>query len=323
MPPTATLIAFVIFSTAALLLGHASRVRGWLREEVSRTVHFHTIVWLWTATFVFSVWRLPVDLTGLWLIAIELLLVGGVGLAAIPIARLIGCDNKQTGVMAVACAVANIGITLGAFVCYCLVEPATDARAYAMTMTAVMQVAAILIMYPVCRHFGELGDRRVSTLKLIGMTFTDVRSLPLLGTTIGLVLALTRTPFPDAVESWHVVTVLFFTGCFSTYFGIGMRLHFGDAFRYVRQQVLLAVMRFGVSPLVVLAVITLSGWTMLPIEGSLRDVLMIQAAMPTAVMTVMLSNLFHLDVRLACMLWLWNTLLYLVLILPIVVFVMG
>ena len=322
MLPTVKFLIFVAFSTASLVLGYVSRRRNWFHEDVSRRLHFHTIVWIWTIVFAFSIWKLPITTEALWLVVVELILVAGVGLAVIPLARMIGCDRRQVGVMAVASGVANIGITLGAFLVICLVRPVEEGRAYAMAMTAVMQVLAIVVMYPVCVHFATGTAARRSPLRLILGTFIDVRSMPLAGSALGLTLAILDAPYPAWVDDHAVLDILFYLACFSTYVGIGMRLYLGDSLRFWRQHLLLAGVRFGLVPLVVWSVILFSGWTLMPIGPTLRDVLLIQAFMPSAVMTVMLANLFHLDVRLACVAWLWNTILFLLVPLPILLFLM-
>ena len=51
--------------------------------------------------------------------------------------------------------------------------------------------------------------------------------------------------------------------------------------------------------------------------------MMIQAFTPSALNLVIVSNLFHLDARLASVLWLWNTVIFCVVCLPLLIWWWG
>ncbi len=323
MSPTARFIAFALFSTAALVLGYLLRKRGLVHEDRSRPLHFGTMVFIWSPTALFSIWRMPLEPQVLWLFAVQLLLVAGVGLGSIPLARLIGCDRRQVGVMATAAGLGNIGLTLGAYLCYCLIEPRHEALAYAMGLTIIMHVLGVIVLFPVCRWFGEAepGDRSVAWLILVNLV--DVRSLAVHFALLGLILAVLAVPFPQQVEDYYVLDALFWLGGLGTYLGIGLRLRLADTFRFMPHNALLALIRFILNPLLILLLLLLTQLTPMPLTGAAWEVVLLQAFMPTAVMTVMLANLFHLDTRLASMTWVWNTLIFLVLVLPVLLVIFG
>jgi predicted permease len=175
-----------------------------------------------------------------------------------------------------------------------------------------MQVLGIVIVYPVARHFGhaERGDRSLG--RLIWVNFTDARSLLYWGAAAGAVLASCRVPLPEGVARWHVMDVIFYLGSFGGYFGIGLCLRLGRAVQDLKAHVILAAVRFIGIPIltgVMVYALHLAGVPLTPITSR---VVVIEAFMPTAIWTVMLANLFHLDVRLAGSLWLWNTVLFFV-----------
>ena len=53
-------LTFSVFNFASLCLGYTARRRGWVDEECSRPIHFHTVVWIWSAASLLSLWRIPI-----------------------------------------------------------------------------------------------------------------------------------------------------------------------------------------------------------------------------------------------------------------------
>ena len=72
----------------------------------------------------------------------------------------------------------------------------------------------------------------------------------------------------------------------------------------------------SVMPLVSLALVLLLGFKVLELPGA---VAMIQAFMPAAVNSVLLANLFGLNARMASALFVVNTAIFLLLVLPILI----
>jgi len=317
--PTAKFAIFVIFSIVSLLLGLAVRKKGLLAEDRSRDIHLHTILWTWSPAFFFALWNLPVAWSNVWLVVFQIVLVAGVGLSSIPLAKMVCQNRKQVGVFASACAISNIGITLGAFLCYSLIEasPDEDPIAYALAYTAVMQVVGIPVTFNICRHFGE-ADRGTPLWRMIIANFLDIRSTPLYFALAGWAMSLVL-PRPAIVKQVGIMDVLFLAGCFGTYVGIGMRLHVSHAFHYVKQHVALAGVRFLLVPAIIAGLIYLVRFGPEPLQLTPKaaEVLLLLSFMPTAVMSVMLANLFHLDARFATLAWIWNTALFLVIVLPV------
>ncbi len=317
MTPTALFIGFALFSVASLGAGYVMRKRDWMDEEWSRPMHFYTMVLIWSPTALFSIWRLPLQPEVLWLIAVQVVLVAGVGLGAIPLAKLLDRDPRRVGVMAAAAGLGNIGLTLGAYLCYLMIIPSDEALAYAMGLTIVMHVLGVIVLFPVCRYYGEAVPGESSLARLIVANLVDIRALAIHFALLGLILAILEVPFPLWVEKYYLLDALFWLGGLGTYLGIGLRLRFADAFRFMPHHGLLALIRFGLNPLLIFGLLVCTRLTPLPVEGAAWDVILLQSFMPTAVMTVMLANLFHLDTRLASMAFVWNTAIFLVFVLPV------
>ena len=142
------------------------------------------------------------------------------------------------------------------------------------------------------------------------------------GALVGVSLALLHVPFPESIDQWHVLDVLFYLGGFGGYFGIGLRLRLGDSRRYLKHHVLIASLKLVLMPLAALAVLALINLTPTPPLALMQRVVMVQSMVPSAIITVMIANVFHLDPRMASVAWVWNTLLFCGLSLPVILFVL-
>ncbi len=239
----------------------------------------------------------------------------------VPLAKAIGCSRPQVGVMALAAGTSNNGFTLGAFLCYSVLDPPEAALAYATAFVTVTSFSIVVLFYPLARHYGQDPSDDGSTLKLILSTFTDLRAMPLYAGITGVILAITQTPFPDVIQQWWLLDVLFYVCSFGAYLGIGLRLRLGDSFALMKHHALLAGVKFVAIPLIAAVLLVLIGLTPWPLDRLGQQVVRIETAMPVAIMTVMLANLFHLDVRMASALWVWNTVVFIAVPLGVILWV--
>lgn len=320
-PDAVRFVLVFAVSFAALGLGYASRRRGWLDERYSRAVHFHTVTWAWSAGALIALWRLRLAWENLWIIAIETAVIVLPALLMIPLARRIAQNRGQIGVLAAAAGVGNIGWTLGAYICFILIKPAGDALAVAGTAAAVLAIVNVLAIYPIAYRFGELAGG-VTLRRLMVRSLVMLPAMPLYAGAAGVTLAAT-TPFPEWVIDYYLVDVVLLTVAGGGYLGVGMRLRLGGGLQYLRQHLLLAVFTFGLGPAITLGLIALAGATAVPMTGVAPRVMFVEALMPAGVSCIIMANIFHLDTRLAASLWFWNTLAFLLLILPVLVWWLG
>ena len=316
-PKTLEFLAFTLFSGLCLLAGYIVRRNKWAREDLSKRIHFHTIVWVWSTASLLSMWRFPLRTQDLWLLLIVPIWVAAPGFAAIPICKKLKFSNSHTGVIACAAGMGNMGFTLGAYLCYLILEDSAAALAYGIAVVSIMQIASILLLYPIARHFGKQKDEDLPLKKLI-LTSFDLRAMPLYAATTGLLLATINLPAPVFLWDYHFIDLIFYLGAFGALFGIGMKLQFHNTLRYFKQQTLLVGIKFIFLPVLTLILIYLINITPLKTHALFNQVLIIECIMPTALMTVMMANLFHLDTKLASSLWFWNTAIFLCLPLPVI-----
>jgi len=335
-PRAIQFLAFVGFGVVSLVGGYVARRRGWVREERSRTLHFWTVAAIWSTVGLLGVWQLPPRLSNLWLVAIEPVLVVGPALLAIPLGRWFGATERQVGVLAVAAGLANLGFTLGGYLCYTLLteprlleQPGASpqavgdaALAYAIAQVSVMSVVGIVLLYPLARHFGGEREDDETIGALIYHSLVDWRALMLYAAVAGAALAYARVPFPGFVDRWYLMDGLFYLGGFTAYFGIGLRLHVGTTLRAVRYHAALAGVKFLLVPALTAGLLALSNlWPPGP-PLLLQRVMLVLSVMPTAIQTVIVANLFHLDARLASGLWLVNTAAFALIPLPVLLYLL-
>ncbi len=225
------------------------------------------------------------------------------------VALLIGCNRDQKGVMILSAALSNHGFTLGAYLCYAILEPADDAIAYGIAYVISMQLGMVLIFYPIAKHFGP--EDSGSLRKLIVGSFLTVRAMPMYTALFGLGLNLGGVAYPRAfIHEFYLLDVLIFLGAAGANFGIGLRFRFGDSFSIWKLHGGLALVQFVVHPLLAWGLVGLYGVMGITMGPLVRDVILVESFIPVALNAVIVSNLFHLDARTASSLWLWNTILF-------------
>lgn len=321
-PRTLRFLLFAGVGILCLVAGYTARRRNWLREEASQRVHFHTVTWFWTLAGVLGLWSLPLRAELLWLLLI-LPVTMGVGIAVIiPLAKLIGCTRPQVGVLAVGAAIINGGVTLGTYLCYCNLGMNERAWAYGAVIGSLNLILAVPMVYPIAQHCSMDHSHDMPAWRLILTSIFSVRSIGLLSGLVGILLAALGVPFPGWLRDYYVLDAVAYACAIGTYFGIGLRLRLGDSLHYLPQHALLAGVKFVLYPLTALVLLRLVAGLAVPLPALLQDAVMIQASVATGTSVVILANLFKLDARLASTLWLWNTVLFLVLPLPVILWAM-
>ncbi len=313
---TATLrfLLFTILSVGSVVVGYAGRKRGWMREEWSRPIHFHTATWAWGLGCLLTLWLTPLKASNLWIIPIEMLVVIVPTAAIIWPARRLGYNRAQAGVLVAAGGISNVGFSFGGYLCYLLIQPADEAVAYAGAVTVVLTVTMILAIYPLARHYGANAPGGMSVARLVLHNLLGAPAWPLYAAIIGLTLALAKVSFPRFITDWYLLDLVFYGTTVGAYLGAGLCLRFGAGERYLGAYLVLAASHFVFGPLLCLAMLYGVGFTPWSIDPVAARVLLFESAMPVGITCIILANVFHLDTRMACKVWLWNTVMFLVLL---------
>ncbi len=320
--PTIRFIIFALFSGVCLAGGYLARKRRAAAEQISRPLHLWTVVLVWSPVALVAFWHLPLDRDTFVLMTlqpVQMLIAWG---AAVLVARMLKCERGQTAVVILSAALSNQGFTLGAYLCYALLSPSDQALSYAMAFVTMMQVFMVLVFYPIARSYSsDTGTQAEPMGKLIRQNFLDIRAAPLYLALVGIMLSGFSVAIPSWIGEYHVMEILFFIGAIGSYAGIGLRLRLGDSRKYLKLHFALAAIRFALVPLAMMGVLAMLHFTPLGLGTLPRDVVVIEVFTPTAIAAVIVPNLFGLDARLASVLWLWNTIIWGAICLPVILLV--
>ena len=202
---------------------------------------------------------------------------------------------------------------MGGFVIFVLFG--SDALGLASLFFLLFPTIVVLLGYPVARHYGSHGPTQ-SLGRLLAKSLLDWRSMALPISLAGVGLSLGGVPMPAAVDEFRVVDVLVYAINVSAYFSIGLRLQVSQVPKLRGLIAGLAGTRFVLGLAtggLLIGVTFLTPW---PLHGMALPVAIIQSCVSTAVTAVALTNMFNLRPAEASALFITNTILYLVLILP-------
>lgn len=325
------------FSVIAIAAGYAARERGWLREEASRPVHWVTIVVLWSTAGLLSLWHLAPDPANLWVLLVVPLSVAVPAYLTLWLARVIGMSSRQAGVLVIAAGTGNSGFTLGAFLCYTLLptpgllaqatadgasahQLTYNALAYGVLTVMTMSASAVFLLFPLAYKMGDQGEDDLSLRTVMIRSFVNWKAMMFYLAAVGVTLAYLRVPFPEVVHDWYLLKILFYLGAGAAYFGVGLRLHLSQIRPHLKAHGLLAAIKFVALPLMTGALLLGASriGVVEPPPPLMVQSLLLLSFMPSAIQTVILSNLFHLDARMASSVWVVNTVLFFLLPLPVI-----
>jgi len=344
-PRTLEFFALAVISALSILAGYISRERGWLHEDTSRPVHWVTIVILWSSAGFFALWHLEPRIANLWVLAIEPLLVVIPAFLIIPLAKAIRLKRNQVGVLALAAGLRNSGFALGAFLAYAILpvgdllrqqagadgilapdvadKLSISALAYGLLIVMTMSMAVVIFLFPMVQHFAGDGEGGGPSLgRIIYKSFVDWKAMLFYASAAGIALAYAGVPVPRVIKDWYILKALIYVGSATAYFGIGLRLHVSHLRPHLKSHALVAGVKFLATPLLTLGLLIIANnLGLAPPPAMLEQSFILIAFMPTAIQTVIVANLFHLDARMAGSVWIVNTTLFIVVVLPIILLV--
>jgi predicted permease len=157
--------------------------------------------------------------------------------------------------------------------------------------------------------------KNLFSLKELINNFLNLQNMPLYAGIAALILHLMGFKRPDM----HVpIDAMLLLSIGLYYFTLGVNFSFGAFRSTAKEQILLAATKFIILPVIVFFILIFT-----PIDSEVKTIIMIQAFMPAAVYSVVTSILFDLDSKLASSLFVFNTLLFLIIIFPAILFFKG
>ena len=344
MDPRTEFFALAIVSALSIVAGYFCRERGLLHEDASRKIHWFTIVVLWSSAGFLGLWHLNPSAANLWVLAIEPLLVVIPAFLIIPLAKAIKLRRDQIGVLALAAGLRNSGFALGAFLAYAILPVgellrqhagpdgvlapdkaqalSISALAYGLLIVMTMSMAVVVFLFPLVQHFAGHHAGDASLGRLIYKSFVDWKAMLFYSSAAGIALAYLRVPVPGVIKDWYIMNGLIFVGSAAAYFGIGLRLHVDQVRPHLKSHAIVGGVKFIATPVLTLGLLVIArNLGTAPPPPLLDQTFLLMAFMPTAIQSVIVSNLFHLDARMAGSIWIVNTLVFICIVLPAILLI--
>ncbi len=314
------LVVSSLLILGSLTAGYVARKLRWLGETTARVLMTIVMIFGYSSVQFLAVWNAELSAELIWLPIIGGATIALMSLVGLSCARMFTSNRAEMGVFSIASGAPNTGVTMGGLVLLALYG---GRGLELMSIYCIMWMPMIVgVMYPIARHYspahagGSLG-------RLMLRSVFDWRSIGLPMAALGLALNFAGVARPPVVEDLHIVDVLAAATTAASYFSIGLGLSLRGVARIGRLIFGLALTRFIASGLVAAGLAWLVTVVGCQLSLELRNTLIILAVMPAAVATVGIANMFELRPSAASTLFVVNTLMFIVLIMPVVFWIFG
>ena len=291
-----------------MVSGYALRRAGVLKRSWARPLMAFNIVFGHSGVVLLCSWniRMKGELIFLTLTGLTLAMVNiGAG-------RLVGgmfsLPRRRLGAYTIASSMSNVGYTLGGLVCFLFLGE--EALGEQVIFVAYFSLYMVLAIYPVGRYYGESAQK--GFLRAVLASFFDVRSMPLVALAVGLGLNSCGIERPPALSP--ATTALIICATVISMTSVGVTVEVRAVRNYLRECVALAATKFLWTPFLGLVLCYAFG-----LEGLERKVVFVLSAMPCAVFSTVMAELFKLDTDLANSAFLTTTTFFLLAVLPVLV----
>lgn len=230
---------------------------------------------------------------------------------ALLLARVLGADRTEKGAILSCSMFSNTGPTLGMVICYVLFGDRGLYLAgwFIVLFAPVYYLAAfpLLSMFAPRGRPGQLSMAGSLRAALSNLFRNPVSIIPIAFTLLGIGMNLSGLPRPLLLN--HVVNrYLTYLSSAGFSLAIGMGFDFKRSLGYARHALLISAVKFLFTPLAAVVMLTVMGFMNLSDPLPARVVL-VESAMPTAILAVVAVKLFGLNENLANAVWILSTLL--------------
>lgn len=293
--------------------GYLATARLGLDENLARKLmNFVMIVLNWPAALV-AIWQMDMRLSVLAVPIVGVVLLLASSLFALFAFRFHDLDTRGRLTAVMAGGLANLSHTGGAFVCYALF----GLHGYALghLYLALWLPTVYVIWMPILKAWEQraLGRR-------VGFTrrdFLDARLMGLWGIGAGILLNFSGLRAPELLTKWYVMDPFIYAASGLTFFAIGMRLSISRLRNYIPLYFTLGAVKFLLTPAAAAVLLWLCADWLSGLPPVARNVIMVQSAAPCAVLMATMANVFDLDGRMGSALWVVNTAMFALVVVPV------
>jgi len=269
-------------------------------------------------SFMAAVWIVSFDnlrVVLLPVVGVTALLSGG--LIGLLVARLLKKSTQQATVLFCCGSFSNLG-AIGTLVCFMFLGEAGLALVALYRMFE--EIYYYTIGFPLARFYSGSSEEKQG----LGRRLVDVLKDPFVAAAlsaffIGLLLNLTSIPRPSFFEI--VIALSVPIGTFVLIVSIGLGMRFSSVGSYIRESLLISLIKFVAIPLIACSMAYLFGLHLIA-DGLPFKVVLILSSMPVAFNALVAASIYDLDLDLANSCWLVST-GALVIIMPLLYFLIS
>lgn len=263
------------------------------------------------------IWQLQLSTQLIWLPIIGLALMLTITVLSAAVFSLFDLDLKSRLTLILAGGLSNLGYTGGAFICYALFGMV--GLALANLYSVLWEPTAYFVFFPLLKTYELRRGGGTGGFKLSGML--DCRFLSIPAITVAVILNLAGTRPPAFIADFRIIDLFVYAASAMSFFAIGLRVNLSRLRNNVKMYFPLIGVKFILTPIMAILIITLLAATGQNLTGLVRKVIMVQSVMPSAVLTVTMSNVFDLDGPLASAVWVVTTAVFVTIVVPVLFFI--
>ncbi|MDY6969420.1 MAG: AEC family transporter [Spirochaetota bacterium] len=253
-----------------------------------------------------SIWGLSISLK-LILLPISGIVIVLIGmLLGYVLVNFLSLEEKSRATFLISSSMANHGFTMGGFICYLLLGE--TGLGLSMIFISYFMPYLILFIFPYAKISSKISNYKENFVRNF---IFNLQNMPI----YSVILALIFHAFDFKRPDFNFPVTLFLMISISIYyFSLGTSFSFDGLTKIIKENIFLASLKFLIIPITVYFLLKTVNLT-----SSLKAVIFIQSFMPAAVYSVISSILFDLDSKLASGLFIFNTVVFITIVLPILI----
>jgi predicted permease len=300
-------IKFVIFQIIIILpfiTGYISRRFIKNTQDTAKKIIRINLLSIEPLIVLWSIWGLTLSFDQVFLPLSGLALVIAGFLIGLFTVLFTGRKGPGRKTYLISSSLANSGFTMGGFICYLIAGEKGLGLSAIFTLYFMPYTFIFIFSYAKTNTVKKL-------LSLNGFieNFFNLQNMPLYAIMLALFLHVIGFKRPNVNIPLDAL-LLISIGLY--YFTLGLNFSLGDFKSTGKEQFLLAVTKFLILPIITIFILGLTH-----LDPGVKTIIIVQSFMPAAVYSVVSSILFDLDSRLASSLFVINTVIFLILVLPI------
>ncbi len=304
-------LKFAVFQAAIIvpfLIGSVQRNSLKDSEKLSSRLIYLNILLLDPVIILWSIWGLNLSFDMIFLPLAGLILVCGGFMIGVLTSPILLKDSKKRAVFVISSSLANHGFTMGGFLSYFFLGE--KGIALSAIFLIYFTPFTFLFIFPYARK--KSTEDNTFSFKELKAVFFNIKNMPLYAAVTAILLHVPGIERPDIYFPIDVILIF----CVAlNYYCLGLNFIFSDVKSGKMESVILAVCKFMVIPLIAWVILSFVN-----LGPDIEAVIMLQSFMPAAVYSVVASLLFGLDSNMASRLFVINTVIFILIILPLLFF---